>query len=92
MNPAPTLRKRIPISEFKARCTEELRAVEREGVTLEITRHGKVVATAQAPVAEEEPVATMGDWIGALRGTAVFSMDYDPHGPAWPDEDWEMNG
>lgn len=86
-----TLLKRIPISEFKARCTEELRAVEETGVILEITRHGKIIAKVMQQ--EEEPPApkTMADWIGSMRGTVTFSPDYDPHAPAFEDDEWEMN-
>jgi len=34
--------KQVPVSEFKAHCSEKLRAIEEGAFTLEITRHGKV--------------------------------------------------
>lgn len=77
--------KQIPISKFKAHCTEELRAVEEEGVTLEITRHGKVIAVAHAP----EPKPQPGSILGAGIGYARLGENYDPHKPAIPQEEWD---
>lgn len=39
--------RQISISEFKTHCTELLREVERGGLVLKITRHGKVIASAE---------------------------------------------
>lgn len=82
----------ISVSEFKAHCAEQLRKVETEDVALQITRHGKVVATVQKPVEEEsENKKSIMDYMGSLRGTVIFADDYDPHEPAWADDEWEMN-
>ena len=79
--------KTISISEFKARCTEQLRAVAEEGITLEITRHGKVIAVAKPP----HPGPGSGTLLGAGRETACLTESYDPHEPAFGEDEWEMN-
>ena len=79
--------KQVPVSEFKAHCSEELRAIEEGNLTLEITRHGKVIAVAHAPVPEPVP----GSLLGAAIGTATLGPDYDPHEPAFSGDDWEMD-
>lgn len=80
----------ISVSEFKAHCAEQLRKVETEDVALQITRHGKVVATVQKPVeAASEGPQTMAEFMGSLRGTVIFADDYDPDEPAFAAEDWE---
>jgi antitoxin (DNA-binding transcriptional repressor) of toxin-antitoxin stability system len=79
--------KALPISEFKAHCTEELRNVEL-GATLQITRHGKVVATVLPPQSPAAPEG-LGDWIGSGSGMISFGPDYDPHDPAVDPESWE---
>lgn len=78
--------RQISISEFKAHCTEEIRAVEKGGLILEITRHGKTVALVGKPA--EEPLAPL---LGAGKATATLNEAYDPHAPAFDEEDWEMN-
>lgn len=79
--------KQVPISEFKSHCSEELRAIEESDLTVEITRHGKVIAVAHAPIPEPAP----GSLLGAAIGTATLSADYDPHGQAFAESDWDMN-
>lgn len=79
--------KSISISEFKSHCTEQLRAVEEQGITLEITRHGKVIAIAKPP----ESAAPPSSLLGAGKGTAFLTDSYDPHEPAFAESDWEMN-
>ena len=82
--------KTISISEFKAHCTEQIRAVSEQGGTLAITRHGKVVAVVKPP--EPDPAkAASTSLLGAGKGTATFSPDYDPHAPAFDEDEWEMN-
>ena len=78
--------RRISISEFKAHCTEAMREVEKGNVILEVTRHGKTVAVVAKPA--EEPVSPL---LGAGKGTATLNESYDPHAPAFDEEDWEMN-
>lgn len=80
--------KQISVSEFKAHCTEEIRAVEKGDIILELTRHGKRVAVVKSP----DPVESapdLGSWIGSGKGTVVFGPDYDPNAPAWDAADWE---
>jgi len=76
----------ISISEFKAHCTEEIREVEKGNVILQITRHGKTVAIVQKPA--DEPVAPL---LGVGKTTATLNESYDPHAPAFDEEDWDMN-
>jgi antitoxin (DNA-binding transcriptional repressor) of toxin-antitoxin stability system len=82
------LTKRISVSEFKARCTEEIRAVESGSTILELTRHGKSVAVVKSP----DPAATtpdLGSWMGSGKGTVAYGPGYDPDAPAWKADDWE---
>jgi len=81
----------IPMTEFKARCTEYVRAVENGEPSISITRHGKVVAKLIGPEETEKPPRTLADYMGSLRGTVVFSPDYDHHAPAFADDEWNMN-
>jgi antitoxin (DNA-binding transcriptional repressor) of toxin-antitoxin stability system len=78
--------RQISISEFKAHCTEEMREVEKGNVILQVTRHGKTIAVVGKPV--EEPIAPL---LGAGKATATLNESYDPHAPAFDEEDWEMN-
>jgi prevent-host-death family protein len=59
---------RVAISDFKAHCTEHLRRVERTGVPMQVTRHGKVVAVVNPPQ-KESP--TLAEWMGSGAGTVV---------------------
>lgn len=81
--------KTISISEFKAHCTEELRAVEEQGITLKITRHGKVIALVEPPKPEGP---TMEEWIGSGAHLCEASDDviasFDQ--PTWQPGDWNM--
>lgn len=81
------LQKQVSISDFKTHCTEYLREVESGDVEFVITKHGKVIAITKAP----EPPATPGVLLGAAVGTATFSANYNPHTPAFEDDEWEMN-
>lgn len=80
--------KQISVSEFKAHCTEEIRAVEKGDLLIELTRHGKKVAVVKSP---DPAVATpnFASWIGSGRGTVAFGPNYDPAGVAWDSSDWE---
>jgi prevent-host-death family protein len=80
--------KQISVSKFKAHCTEEIRAVEKGDVVIELTRHGKKVAVVKAPDAST-PTPDLGSWIGSGKGTVAFGPNYDPAGPAWDSSDWE---
>jgi len=80
-------RKKVTISDFKARCTEYIREIEKGDEIIEITRHGKIVAIAKAP-GDDEPShpedQSLKNLTGSLRGTATFSDDYDPHHASAP--------
>lgn len=80
--------KQISVSEFKAHCTEEIRAVEKGDILIELTRHGKKVAVVKSP---DAAVSTpdLASWIGSGKGTVAFVPNYDPAGAAWDSSDWE---
>lgn len=80
--------KQLSISEFKAHCTEEIRALEKGGVIIELTRHGKKVAVVQAASAAQSP-PNLASWIGSGKGSVTYGPNYDPAAPAWDSNDWE---
>ena len=80
--------KQLSVSEFKAHCTEEIRALEKGGTILELTRHGKKVAVVRSTADAGTPPG-LANWIGSGKGTVRFSPDYDPAAPAWDSNDWE---
>ena len=80
--------KQISVAEFKAHCTQEIRAVENGGTILELTRHGKKVAVVRSPEAAESS-PDLGTWIGSGKGTVTFEANYAPDAPAWDASDWE---
>ncbi|MEO5716119.1 MAG: type II toxin-antitoxin system Phd/YefM family antitoxin [Luteolibacter sp.] len=80
--------KQISVSEFKAHCTQEIRAVENGETILELTRHGKKVAVVRSAAADESSPA-LESWIGSGKGTVTFEASYVPDAPAWEADDWE---
>lgn len=82
-------KKTISVSQFKTHCTEELRDVEERGVILQITRHGKIVATVSPPKPDSPALA---EWIGAgehlckAPDEVIASLDE----PTWQPGDWNM--
>ena len=80
--------KQISVSEFKAHCTEQIRAVEKGDVVIELTRHGKKVAVVRSLDAGLS-TPDLGSWIGSGKGTVAFGPSYDPASPAWDSSDWE---
>jgi len=79
--------KTIGISEFKAHCTEQLRAVEEQGITLEITRHGKIVAVVEPPKPESPSIA---EWIGSGAGLMKEGAADLFDKPTWEPGEWNM--
>lgn len=74
--------RQISISELKAHCTEQIRAVERDGVVLHVTRHGKHVATIRPGGAEAFALAGSGrEAVTMLRDDPVTAT-----APAWQDK------
>ena len=80
--------KQISVSEFKARCTEEIRAVEKGDTILELTRHGRKVAVVRSPDAAEG-APDLASWIGSGKGSVTFGPHYKSDSPAWDSADWE---
>lgn len=68
---APMTKVRMPISKFKAVCTQVLREVAAAEKTVEVTRHGRVVAVVAPPSQRKGRSAF---W-GSMRGTAVAADD-----------------
>jgi len=75
------------VSDFEARCSDWLRAVEDRGVTLRITRHDKVVATI-SPSESEETGPTMDEWIGSGVGLMSENAASLFDEPTWEPGDW----
>ena len=77
---------KIAMTEFKAKCTQVVREVATAPHTVEITKHGKVVAIVTAPPAAEAAKDPASFW-GSLHGTVLYiATDFDaPMG----DGDWE---
>jgi len=80
--------KQLSVSEFKAHCTEQIRAVEKGDTVIELTRHGKKVAVVKSIDAAESP-PDLKSWLGSGKESVSFGPDYDAHGPAYDAEDWE---
>ena len=80
--------KQLSISEFKAHCTEEIRALEKGGTLIELTRHGKKVAVVLAASDTDSPL-DLGGWIGSGKGTVTYGPGYNATAPAWASNDWE---
>jgi prevent-host-death family protein len=64
---------KIPVSEFKAKCTKVLRDVAASKQRVEVTNHGEVVAVILPPKPEAKPDPKA--FLGSLRGTASFVGD-----------------
>ena len=75
----------ISVTEFKQRCLEIIREVEKTGRTVTITRHGKVVVRLQ-PSAAAKTAAALKPW-ERLRGSAVCL--FEPGESVLRDEDFE---
>lgn len=83
-DPKPKL---FSVSEFKAHCTEQLRALEEQSITLEIIRHEKVVAMVE-PAKPEGP--TMEEWIGSGAGLMKEGAANLFDEPTWEPGEWNM--
>ena len=69
---------KLSITEAKARFAEAIKAAE-NGETIEITRHGKVVAVVSAPIPAKAPIRRLGE----LEGQIWMADDFDELGPEW---------
>lgn len=75
---------RMPISEFKAKCTQVVREVGTKYKTVELTNRGKVIAQVVPPEPETKPGPQ--SFFGSLRGTVTYQPGWDePLG----EDDWE---
>lgn len=74
---------KIPVSEFKARCSQIFRTIEEQNETIQVTKRGRVVAVVRAPsIRETDPK----EFLGCLQGTVSYSDDWDaPLG----EKDWD---
>jgi prevent-host-death family protein len=63
----------ISVTEFKQRCLEIIRGVERTGQAVTITRRGRVVARLQ-PSAATKSTASLKPW-ERLRGSAACRFE-----------------
>jgi|GEM_PF-1564234 len=81
----------VPLTDAKARLPEYVRAIENGGPSIQITRHGKVVAKITKPDSNDETPMTVASWIGGGTGTLLFADDYDEQEPTWADDEWEMH-
>jgi prevent-host-death family protein len=76
----------VPVTDFKARCIEYLRAVENGAPPIRITRHGKVIGVLNAD--KDSPAPPL---LGAGLATGKLNPSYDPAAPAYDEDDWEIN-
>ena len=76
---------KMPVSEFKARCTQVLREVASKPYTVEVTNRGKVIAVVSSAKLEKKPDPK--EFWGSLRGTVTYiAPDFDE---ALGDVEWE---
>ena len=87
MPPTIVHQKKASVSDFKAHCTEYLRAVESGDTEFIITKHNKVIAITKSVPSLDDSNALLG----AGKGTASLSATYDPHASAFAEDDWDMN-
>ena len=75
--------KKVPATEFKAKCLKLIDQVHDTGTPITITKRGKVVATLQPAGDEDEK-----PWL-KLRGRGKYSYK-DPFKPAVDPSDWNV--
>jgi len=66
----------VSVTEFKAHCLDMIRQVEQAGASVELTRHGRVVARVvpMMPVAQGAPSWMRLRGAGTLRATPEESV------------------
>ncbi len=75
----------MPISKFKAACTQVLREVAAAEKLVEVTNHGRVVAIVTPP----PPRKRRGSFWGSMRETSVAGDDLVA--PAVATMDWQAS-
>ena len=79
--PLPVVPASVPVTEFRARCTQLLDGVEHSGEALVITRRGRPVARL-VPIRDATPAPVT--LFGAMRGRVTTQQDLvAPTGEAW---------
>ncbi len=74
----------IYISEFKAKCTKIIHDVANLNQTIEITKHGKIVAIVSPPASPNK--IDPHEFLDCLHGTVTCAPDWNqPLG----EDDWE---
>jgi len=69
--------KQIPVSQFKANCSALVEQVRKTRRSIQITRHGKVIAEIRPLPAEIRPLPSekRKNWLGRMKGTAEILGD-----------------
>lgn len=75
----------VSVSKLKAHLAEYVRKVEEEGLELDLTRRGKVIAH----LSPARPPQTLAEWMGSGRGLLKLPPDDVLNEPAVPPEEWE---
>ena len=65
----------ISVSEFKANCTRIIRDVANVNQTIEITKHGKIVAIVTPPAAPK--IIDPHEFLGCLEGTVIYTAGWE---------------
>jgi prevent-host-death family protein len=76
---------KMPVTKFKAKCTQILREVATKPYTVEVTNRGKVIAVVSPP--KPKPKKDPTKYFGSLAGTASYVGDIVA--PAVKEKDWE---
>jgi len=76
---------KMPVSEFKSKCTMVFREIQAEYKTVEITNHGRVIAVISPP--QSGPNLDPKKFMGSLKGTAAYVGDIVS--PAIGADEWE---
>jgi prevent-host-death family protein len=74
----------ISVSEFKTKCTKIIRDVATLNQTIEITKHGKIVAIVTPPASPKKN--DPHEFLGCLQGTVTYASDWEQ---ALGEGDWE---
>ena len=76
---------KIPVTQFKAQCTKLLREVAAGKQSIQVTKHGRIMAVVNPPEELSEP-PQKNPLMGCLKGTVTYHPGWDePMG----DADWE---
>ena len=65
----------IPVTQFKAQCTKLLREVAAGKQSIEVTKHGTVVAVVAPP--KKKGQAKKNPLMGCLKGTVTYLPGWD---------------